>query len=89
LSPSANRQLQHAGVEAEFPFSEHSLCRWPPPHHKHRGGGGLLAVCPNVAELLTVVALRKAGLSVVGLNLDGNVAKAVQLEKFLGSRCSG
>jgi hypothetical protein len=43
----------------------------------------------NVAELLTVVALRKAGLSSVCLNLDGNVAEAVQLENFLGSRSSG
>jgi hypothetical protein len=27
LSPSANRQLQHVRVEAEFSFSGHSLCR--------------------------------------------------------------
>jgi hypothetical protein len=51
-------------------------------------GVGLLAVFPNLAKLLIVVALRKASLSFVLLNLDGNVAEA-QLEKFWGSRCSG
>jgi hypothetical protein len=51
-----------------------------------QAAGRLLAVCPNVAELLTVVALLKAGLSFVRLNLDGNVAEVGQLEKFLGPR---
>jgi hypothetical protein len=31
-------QLQQLGVESVFVFSEHFLCKWPPPHHKHRGG---------------------------------------------------
>jgi hypothetical protein len=38
FSSSANWQLQHVGVEAAFSFSGHPLCRWPPPHHRHRGG---------------------------------------------------
>jgi hypothetical protein len=38
FSPSANRQLQHVGVDDVFPFSGHSLCRWPPPHQKQRAG---------------------------------------------------
>jgi hypothetical protein len=50
---------------------------------------GLLAVCPDMDELLTVVALCKPVLSFVHLYLDGNVAEAGQLEKFLGLRHSG
>jgi hypothetical protein len=40
--------------------------------------GRLLTVCPNVAELLAVVALRKAVLSPVCLHPDCYVARAVK-----------
>jgi hypothetical protein len=36
FSPSSNLQLQHAGVDAVFSFSGHSLYRCPPSHHKQR-----------------------------------------------------
>jgi hypothetical protein len=68
-----NRQLQQAGVEAAFSFSGHSLCRWQ-----------LLTVCPNVAELLAVVALRKAVLTPVCLHPDFYVAEDCQAENLLG-----
>jgi hypothetical protein len=38
FSPSTRVQLQQFGIDAAFVLSGHSLCRWPPPHHKHRGG---------------------------------------------------
>jgi hypothetical protein len=50
---------------------------------------GLLAVCPDVAELLAVVALSKPVLSFVRLYLDCNVAEAGQSEELLGLRRSG
>jgi uncharacterized protein YqiB (DUF1249 family) len=50
---------------------------------------GLLAVCPDVAELLAVVALSKPVLSFVRLYPDCNVAEVVQFENFLGLRRSG
>jgi hypothetical protein len=43
----------------------------------------LFTVSPDVAKLLTIVALRKASLAPVRLHLDGNVAKAWQLEDVL------
>jgi hypothetical protein len=38
FAPSTRAQLQQHGVDPVFVFSGHSLCRWPPPHHKHQGG---------------------------------------------------
>lgn len=37
FSPSRRVQLQQLDVDSVFLFTEHSLCRWPPPHHKHGG----------------------------------------------------
>jgi hypothetical protein len=42
----------------------------------------LLAVCPDVAELLAVMALRKTILSSICLYPDCDVAEAWQLENF-------
>jgi hypothetical protein len=45
-------QLQHVGVDVLFSFSEHSLCRWPPPRHMQRGGWFQLAqTWPNCWQL--------------------------------------
>jgi hypothetical protein len=38
FSPSTRAQLQQLSVDSVFIFTGHSLCRWPPPHHKHIGG---------------------------------------------------
>jgi hypothetical protein len=65
-------QLQQLSV-----FSGHSLCRWPPPHHKHQG------VCLQLAKVLSVVALCKASLSSVYLYHDDNMVKTIQLEYLL------
>jgi hypothetical protein len=43
-----------------------------------------LAVCPDVAELLAVMALRKPILSSICLHPDCDVAEAWQSENFLG-----
>jgi hypothetical protein len=51
-------------------------------HTTNKGGGGLLAVCPHMAELLAVVTLHKPILSFVRLYPDCNVAKAGQSENF-------
>jgi hypothetical protein len=45
--------------------------------------GRLFAVCPDEAELLTVVALGEGVLRSVGLHLYCNVAEAWQLENLL------
>jgi hypothetical protein len=45
--------------------------------------GKLLAVFPNVAELLAVMALRKPCLSFIGLYPDCDVAKVWQSENLL------
>jgi hypothetical protein len=44
---------------------------------------GLLAVVPDMAKILPVVALLKANLSSVELCLDNNIVKAIQLEYLL------
>jgi hypothetical protein len=44
----------------------------------------LLAVCPDVAELLAVMALRKTILSAICLSHDCGEAEAWQSENFLG-----
>jgi hypothetical protein len=41
-------QLQHVNIAAALPFSDHSLRRWPPPHHIQLGCG--FAVSPHMAE---------------------------------------
>jgi hypothetical protein len=46
--------------------------------------GRLFAVCPDVAELLAVVALRESALGSICLHPDNNVAEAWQMEDFLG-----
>jgi hypothetical protein len=101
------------GMEEVFPFSGHSLCRWPPPHHKQRGGclqfaqtwpncwqlchcvspfwalyastlivmWQRLAVCPDVAQLLAVMALHKPTLSSIRLHPDCDVAEACSLPR--------
>jgi hypothetical protein len=79
FSPFPNWQLQHAGVEDVFPFSGHSLCRWPPSHNKKKER--FLAVGPNVAELLAV--LRKTILSYIDLYPDCDVARVWEFENFL------
>jgi hypothetical protein len=33
-----NLQLQHVSIDAVLPFSGHSMCRLPPPHHIQQGG---------------------------------------------------
>jgi hypothetical protein len=38
FSHSTRAQLQQLGVNSVFVFPGHSLCRWPPRHHKHRRG---------------------------------------------------
>jgi hypothetical protein len=48
----------------------------------------LLAICPDMAELLAVVTLREARLGSVGLHFDCNIAKAFDLEDILGLGCS-
>jgi hypothetical protein len=45
--------------------------------------GRLLAVCPNVAQLLAVMALRKTIVSFIGLYSDCDVAMVWQLVNFL------
>jgi hypothetical protein len=47
--------------------------------------GRLLAVFPNMAKLLAVIALCKPILSFIVFYPDCNVAKAWQSENFLGS----
>jgi hypothetical protein len=44
----------------------------------------LFAICPDVAELLTVVALRKRILGSICLHPDSSVAEARQTENFQG-----
>jgi hypothetical protein len=78
----ASLQLQQAGVEPSLPFSGHSLWRWPPPYHRQRGR--LLAVCPDVAELLAIVALHELSLWLVGFNFFCCVAKAGWFKNFMG-----
>jgi hypothetical protein len=46
--------------------------------------GGLFAICPDVAELLAVVAVRKITLGSIYLRPDSNMAEARQTENFLG-----
>jgi hypothetical protein len=82
LSPSANLQLQHVGVEAELPFSGHSLFRWRPWYHKQRGGG-CLQLAQTWPNCLKVMTLYKASLGTIRLYLDGDVAKASQIEDDL------
>jgi hypothetical protein len=72
FSPSTRVQLQQLGVHSVFVFSGHSLCMWPPPHHKLQGG------CLQLAQ--TVVALRKASLSSVWFYLDDNMVQGIQPE---------
>jgi hypothetical protein len=45
--------------------------------------GKLLAVCPNVAELLAIMALHKPFLSFIGLYPGCDMSKAWQSENFL------
>jgi hypothetical protein len=71
FSPSASRQLQHAGVDVVFPFSGQTA-------------GWLFAIYPDVTELLAVVALRKGILASICLHPDSNVAESWQTENFLG-----
>jgi hypothetical protein len=61
FSPSANRQLQRVGVEDVLPFSVQVTASAPQAAER------LLAICPDVAELLAVMALRKTILSSICL----------------------
>jgi hypothetical protein len=45
---------------------------------------GLLAVVPDMAKVLAIVALRKASLSSLWFYLYDNMVKAIQLEYLLG-----
>jgi hypothetical protein len=47
----------------------------------------LLAIRPDVAELLAVVALVKIFLGSISLHPDSNVAEARQTDNFLGLCC--
>jgi hypothetical protein len=49
----------------------------------------LLAVCPDVAELLAVMALCKTTLSYICLHPDCDVAEVLQSENFLDSAVLG
>jgi hypothetical protein len=53
-------------------------------HTPETTGGGLFAVCPDVAELLAVVTLHGTILSFVRLYHDWNVTKAGQSKNFSG-----
>jgi hypothetical protein len=44
---------------------------------------GLLAVGPDMAKVLTAVALRKSSLSSTWFYLDNNMVQAIQLEHLL------
>jgi hypothetical protein len=44
----------------------------------------LFAICPYLAKLLAVVALRKGILGSIRLHPDNNVAEVWQTENFLG-----
>jgi hypothetical protein len=48
-----------------------------------QAAGRLLAICPDVAELLAVVALGKSILGSISLHPDNNVADARQTKIFL------
>jgi hypothetical protein len=69
-------QLQHVGIDVVLPFAVHSLCTLPFP--KPHTTGKLLAVNPDMAELLAVVTLRDTSLGFVRLYPDCNMAKAFQ-----------
>jgi hypothetical protein len=45
--------------------------------------GRLLAICPDVAELLAVVSLGKSILGFINLHPESNVAEARQTKNFL------
>jgi hypothetical protein len=52
FSLSTRVQLQQLNVQFVLIFSGHSLCRWPPPHHKYRGGCLQLAyIGPKFSQL--------------------------------------
>jgi hypothetical protein len=61
--------------------SRGTLCECDRP--ATQAAGKLLAVCPDVAEIMAVVALSKTILSFIGLYPDWDVAEAFQSEKFL------
>jgi hypothetical protein len=44
---------------------------------------GLLAAGPDMAKVLTVVALRKSSLSSIWFYLDDNMVQAIQLQYLL------
>jgi hypothetical protein len=48
-----------------------------------QAAGRLLAISPDVAELLAVVALGKSILGSISLHSDNNVAEARQTKNFL------
>jgi hypothetical protein len=49
-----------------------------------QAAGRLFAVCPDMAELLAVMDLRKTILSSICLHPDCDVAEGLQSENFLG-----
>jgi hypothetical protein len=69
LSPLANWQLQHAGVEEVHTSFFRTLLVQVAATAPQKTGR-LLAVFPNVAELLAVMALRKPILSFIVLYPD-------------------
>jgi hypothetical protein len=81
-SSSTNLQLHHVGVDAVLLFSGHSLLgvTAPAPHTT----GRLLAVSPDMAELLAVVTLRETSLGFMRLCPDCSMAKARQFEYLMG-----
>jgi hypothetical protein len=52
-------------------------------HHRTTNIEGLLAVGPDMAKILTVLALRKAGLNSIWFYLHDNMVQAIQLEYLL------
>jgi hypothetical protein len=73
--------LQHVGIYAVLPFSGHSFAG-DLPHTTYNGL--LLAVSPDIAEMLAVVTPREASVGFVHPHPDCNMAKARQFEYLLG-----
>jgi hypothetical protein len=52
LHSVAQLAVAACGFDSVLPFSGQSLCRWPPPHHKQRGGSLQFAqIWPNFLQL--------------------------------------
>jgi len=81
FSPSANLQLQQLGEEFLLSFSGHFVVTVPfsTPQAARR----LLAVYPNMSELLAVIALREACAGPLCFHFYDYVVQVCELEKLL------